>query len=131
MYLAIKTPVHSLRREGEIGSLEVGKDADIALINIKTEAFTPLNNIYNHLVYCEDGSDVETVISAGNILMENRKLLNVDEDAMIEELQAMTGEFQERFVKTVKENDKLMPGVDKIYWRCIEECKDHTCNLFV
>lgn len=131
MDLAIKTPVHSLRREGEIGSLEVGKDADIALINIKTEAFTPLNNIYNHLVYCEDGSDVETVISAGNILMENRKLLNVDEDAMIEELQAMTGEFQERFVKTVKENDKLMPGVDKIYWRCIEECKDHTCNLFV
>lgn len=129
--LAIKTPAHSLRRAGEFGSLEVGKDADLNIINLKTEAFTPLNDIYKHLVYCEDGSDVETVISAGKILMENRKLVNVDEDAMIEELQSMTGEFQERFKKTVEENDALMPYIDQIYARCIEQYKEHTCNLFV
>ena len=114
-----------------MGSLEEGKDADIAVINLKSEAFTPLNDIYKHLVYCEDGSDVETVISAGRILMENRNIRNVDENALIEELQAMTGEFQERFKDTVEKNDALMPYVDRIYEKCIRQYEDCTCNLFV
>lgn len=129
--MAIQTPAHSLRRTEEMGSLEEGKDADIAVINLKSEAFTPLNDIYKHLVYCEDGSDVETVISAGRILMENRNILNVDENALIEELQAMTGEFQERFKDTVEKNDALMPYVDRIYEKCIRQYEDCTCNLFV
>lgn len=129
--LAIQTPAHSLRRTDELGSLSVGKAADISILNLKTESFTPLNDIYKHLVYCEDGSDVETVISNGKILMENRVLVNVDEKALIEELDGMTGEFKERFKKTVEENDKLMPFVDQIYQRCIREAEGHTCNLFV
>ena len=129
--LAIKTPAKSLRREGEIGGLEEGKDADICIINLKTEAFTPLNDIYKHLVYCEDGSDVETVISAGQILMENRKLLNVDENALLEELQGMTKEFKERYKKSVKDNEVLLPYIQQIYDKCISQFKDCTCNLFV
>lgn len=128
--LAIQTPAHSLRRD-EIGSLEPGKSADLCIINMKTEAFTPLNNIYNHLVYCEDGSDVETVIVAGKILMEDRKLLNVDEKSLIEELHGMTEEFKERFKITVEKNEILLPFVHKIYEKCIDDCKEYTCNLFV
>ncbi len=129
--LAIQTPARSLRREEELGCLAVGKAADISIINLKTEAFTPFNDVYKHLVYCEDGSDVETVISNGKFLMENRILLNVDEQALIDELQAMTAEFQNRFKKTAEENDWLMPYVDKIYKRCIKEAEGHNCNLFV
>lgn len=90
-----------------------------------------MNDIYKHLVYCEDGSDVETVISNGKILMENRVLQNVDERALIDELQDMTEEFQKQFRKTVEENNQLMPFVDKIYRRCIKEAEGHNCNLFV
>lgn len=129
--LAVKTPAYSLRREGEIGSLETGKDADMIIINMQTEAFTPLNDVYNHLVYCEDGSDVETVISAGKILMENRKILNVDEAAIIEELQEMTQEFKERFEETKRLNAPLLKPVDQIYEKCINQYKDVNCNLFV
>lgn len=129
--LAIKTPAKSLRREAEIGGLEEGKDADICIINLKTEAFTPLNDIYKHLVYCEDGRDVETVIAAGKILMEDGKLLNVDENALLEELQAMTGEFKERYQKSVEENEVLLPYVHQIYEKCIDQFQDCTCNLFV
>lgn len=129
--LAIKTPAKSLRRENEIGGLEEGKDADICIINLKTEAFVPLNDIYKHLVYCEDGSDVETVICAGRILMENRRLLNVNETALLDELQEMTKEFKERYEKTVKDNEVLLPYIHKIYEKCISQFKDCTCNLFV
>lgn len=129
--LAIKTPTHSLMREGEIGGLVEGHDADIIIVNLKSEAFTPLNDIYKHLVYCEDGSDVETVICAGNIIMEQRKLLHVDEQALLDELSEMSLEFQETFKRTVKENDKLMPYIDQIYNRCIDQYKENTCNLFV
>ena len=123
--LAIKTPAYSLRREDEIGALEPGKEADIIIINLKTEAFTPLNDIYNHLVYCEDGSDVETVISGGKIIMENRKLLHVDEEALIEELQAMTQDFKDAFEKTKIMNAPLLDPVDKIYNKCVEQYKDN------
>lgn len=129
--LAIKTPAKSLRREGEIGGLIEGYDADINIINLKTEAFSPFNDLYKHLVYCEDGADVETVISGGKIIMENRKLMYVDEEKMLDELAEVTGEFKEAFRETVKENDKLMPYIDKIYNKCIDQCKDYTCNLFV
>lgn len=131
MKLAVTAPAGSLRRMDEIGGLETGRDADICIINLKSEAFTPFNDIYNHLVYCEDGSDVETVIAAGQILMEDRKLLKVDEKAMIEELQEMTGEFKEQYKKTAEENSILMPSVDQIYKKCVKQTEEYTCNLFV
>ena len=90
-----------------------------------------MNDIYKHLVYCEDGRDVETVIAAGKILMEDGKLLNVDENALLEELQAMTGEFKERYQKSVEENEVLLPYVHQIYEKCIDQFQDCTCNLFV
>lgn len=129
--LAIKTPAKSLRRSGEIGGIIEGHNADLCIINLKSEAFTPLNDVYNHLVYCEDGRDVETLIVDGKIVMENGKILNVDEEAILSELSDMSEEFKERFKKTVEENDKLMPYVHSIYEKCIAECKDYTCNLFV
>ena len=63
--------------------------------------------------------------------MENRKLLNVDENALLEELQGMTKEFKERYKKSVKDNEVLLPYIQQIYDKCISQFKDCTCNLFV
>jgi len=41
---------------------------------------TPLYNEYSHLVYAVGGADVETVIIDGKMVMENRRLLNIDEE---------------------------------------------------
>ncbi len=127
--MAIQTPVHSLRRGEESGSLEEGKEADIIILNMRSTTFTPFNDLYKHLVYCEDGRDIETVIVSGKIVMENKKILNVDEEAIIRELQGISVEFKEKYKRTVAENEKLLPYIDQIYKKCMEQYQDYTCNL--
>jgi 5-methylthioadenosine/S-adenosylhomocysteine deaminase len=62
------------------GVLAPGKKADVILINTRKPHLTPLYNEYSHLVYAVGGADVETVIIDGKMVMENRRLLNIDEE---------------------------------------------------
>ena len=64
--------------QDKIGSIEIGKDADIILVNIKENLdniimLPNLNKIAN-LVYNTSGKNVDTTIIKGNVLMENRKI---------------------------------------------------------
>lgn len=63
----------------EIGSLEVGKKADIIFIDFEKVGLTPSYDIYSSLVYNTDGSDVTDSIIDGKIVMRNRKLTNLNE----------------------------------------------------
>ena len=74
----------ALGLDGNIGSLEVGKKADIILIDLSKPHLKPLHNIYVSLVYSARGSDVDTVVADGNILMENRQVKTLDEQAIME-----------------------------------------------
>jgi len=71
-----------------VGSLEVGKKADIVLIDLSKPHLKPLHNIYANIVYSARGSDVDTVIVDGKILMENRQVKTLDEDAVMEKAEA-------------------------------------------
>lgn len=64
----------------EVGSLEPGKKADLILIDTDKAHLTPLNNPFSAAVYSMQGSDVDTVIVNGQILMENREMKWVDEE---------------------------------------------------
>ena len=64
----------------EVGSLEPGKKADLILIDTDKAHLTPLNNPFSAAVYSMQGSDVDTVIVNGQILMENREMKLVDEE---------------------------------------------------
>jgi 5-methylthioadenosine/S-adenosylhomocysteine deaminase len=70
----------ALSWENEIGSIEVGKKADLSIINLKKPHLCPIYNEASHLVYAVKASNVETVIINGRIVMENRKLtmLNIE-----------------------------------------------------
>jgi len=70
----------ALSWENEIGSIEIGKDADLAIIDVHKPHLCPMYNETSHLVYATKGADAETVIINGKIVMENRKLttLNVE-----------------------------------------------------
>lgn len=70
--------------EADIGTIEVGKKADMALLDIKTIRMTPFRNPMSQLVYSAQGGDVDTVICNGEVLMENKKLLTIDEAKVIE-----------------------------------------------
>ncbi len=69
----------ALGLEREIGSIEAGKKADLAILNLNTPSLTPRNNLIAGLSYSANGSEVETVIIDGRVTMEDRKILTMDE----------------------------------------------------
>ena len=63
-----------------IGSLEVGKHADITIIDLNKPHLVPLYDHYSHLVYAVGREDVNSVMINGKMVMRNRELLTVDEE---------------------------------------------------
>lgn len=68
----------ALHMEGDIGSLEAGKKADLIVISLDAPHAIPLYDVYSHLGYALKGEDVETVIVNGRMLMERGRLLTLD-----------------------------------------------------
>jgi 5-methylthioadenosine/S-adenosylhomocysteine deaminase len=68
----------ALSWENEIGSIEIGKKADIVLVNFDKPHLHPVYDEISHLVYAAKASDVETVIINGKIIMENGKLTTLN-----------------------------------------------------
>ncbi len=77
----------ALGLEKEIGSIEAGKKADLAILDLNTPSLTPRNNLLAGLSYSANGSEVETVIVNGKITMENRKILTMDEKKVYGKIQ--------------------------------------------
>ena len=69
-----------------IGTLEVGKDADIVLINKNIAEMTPLNNIFSALVFSMPDRAVDSVYCQGKQLLEDGKLLTIDEEDVIKKI---------------------------------------------
>jgi 5-methylthioadenosine/S-adenosylhomocysteine deaminase len=73
----------ALHMEKVIGSLEPGKKADLILIGLEAPNAVPMYDVYAQLAYALKGSDVETVIIGGRVVMRDKKLLTVDEATTI------------------------------------------------
>jgi 5-methylthioadenosine/S-adenosylhomocysteine deaminase len=72
-----------LHAADEIGTLDVGKKADIIVIDLNQPHLTPLYNIPSHLVYAARGADVIHSFINGRMVMRNRQLLTLDEEAIL------------------------------------------------
>ncbi len=70
--------------EKEIGSLEAGKKADLVLISMDEPNAVPIYDIYAQIAYSLKGSDVQTVVIGGKVVMRDRKLLTLDEPKILE-----------------------------------------------
>src|SRR6266480_3361169 len=88
----------ALHMEKEIGSLEPGKKADFILIGLDAPNAVPMYDVYAQLAYALKGSDVETVIIGGRVVMRDKKLLTVDEAAVI----AKAREFKNKIEASLK-----------------------------
>lgn len=82
--MATRNGARVLGLEKEIGSLEVGKKADMIMLDLRKPHLIPLYDLYSHLVYTVNGSDVNSVVVNGNILMKDRKFLHLDEDDILD-----------------------------------------------
>ncbi len=76
-----------LNKDKEIGSLEVGKKADIILIETRLPNVIPIYNVYSAIVYSLLGNEVTDVIINGKIIMQNNKILNVDEKQIMKDVE--------------------------------------------
>lgn len=74
----------ALHMEKEIGSLEAGKKADLILMNLDKPNAVPIYDVYAQIAYALKGSDVETVMIGGRVVMRDRKVLTVDEARVLE-----------------------------------------------
>lgn len=97
---------------GELGELKPGMLADIVLLRLDTSYFAPLNDAFRQLVYCENGSSVETVIVDGRIVVEGGRLSTLDHDSIL-------SEFKEAWERT---RDSITPltGNDLKIFRAME-----------
>lgn len=69
--------------EGEIGSLEVGKQADIVIFDTRRPEWRPMHNEVHNLVYSASGESIETVMIDGKIVMEKRNVLTMNEKEVL------------------------------------------------
>jgi len=82
--------------EHAIGSLEVGKKADIVLVDLNSPRIMPVHRAPSALVYNANGGDVDTVIVDGRILMRGKRVLCVDEAALLTKARAACARLFER-----------------------------------
>jgi 5-methylthioadenosine/S-adenosylhomocysteine deaminase len=75
----------ALGLDREIGSLEVGKRADLLVVSTSTARHTPMYDPLSHLVYVTRGDDVRTTIVNGRVLMRDRRVDTLDERAVLRE----------------------------------------------
>ena len=90
----------SLLWDEKIGSIEVGKKADLIIVDFKKPHLWPVYNEISHLVYAAKPSDVETVIVNGRIIMENRKLKTVK----VEEVMKKAEKAKEKLLERLHES---------------------------
>ena len=72
--------------ENEIGTLEPGKKADMIFIKTDKLHMCPANDVCANLVYSSNGADVESVMIDGKVIMQNRKMLNLDEKQVMRQV---------------------------------------------
>jgi cytosine/adenosine deaminase-related metal-dependent hydrolase len=77
----------ALGMEKDVGSLEIGKKADVVLVDLRRPHLYPAQMPLFRLVYFANGNDVHTVIVDGVVRLANRKAVGIDEDRVLDDAQ--------------------------------------------
>jgi cytosine/adenosine deaminase-related metal-dependent hydrolase len=79
-----------------IGSIEVGKRADVIVIRTDGVSWTPEFDVISNLVYATTGADVDTVMIDGEVLMEGREMKRLDEERILSDARRAAADLLER-----------------------------------
>lgn len=100
----------AMRREKDLGAVQVGRLADLALIDLDTLAFTPLNDLHRQLVYCENGSSVRLTMVAGRIVFRDGAVTTLDEKALRAEARALFDSRRPALDAARRSADRWLPA---------------------
>jgi len=92
--MATREGARAIGMDGLIGSLEPGKRADVIVVSMRAPRQTPMYDPLSHLVYATRGDDVRTTIVNGRIVMRDRKVLTLNEEAVLAEARTLAGQVR-------------------------------------
>ncbi len=93
----------------ELGAIRPGYKADLILIDLDDVAYLPYNSAARQLVYTESGRGVETVIVDGRVVMKDRKVKTIDEDALRREVAGLMRHFIADYDAVVASRKRALP----------------------
>ncbi len=106
--MATTSGAGAMMASGELGRIQPGALADIALLDRRSLSWVPVNDPIRNLVYCERGQSVRTVIVAGRVVVDEAKVLTVsEEDVVGEVLEAMASRGEPEW-PTPSERDRTV-----------------------
>lgn len=83
--MATSGSAYLLNLHEDVGVLDVGRKADLILIDLRKPHLQPMHNVESLLAYSVNGADVDTTIVNGRVLMRHRELLTLDEEIVLRE----------------------------------------------
>lgn len=107
--------------EREIGSLEVGKKADIVLLDLDSWPFMPISDPRVSLVFAENGSSVSDVIVDGEVVVRDRALTKLDEAAVMAEVRERLAEILEQRTRWEEIARRHEPEMKALYMHCMAQ----------
>ena len=102
------------------GSIEVGKAADLLILDLSSYPFMPLNDVAKHLVYSENGSSIETVMVAGRIVVQDGRLTTIDEQSVFNEIAELVPAYLAEHADLERRNKIFEPVMAEIHRRATQ-----------
>jgi 5-methylthioadenosine/S-adenosylhomocysteine deaminase len=101
----------------DAGVLAPGKTADVVLLRRDTPAFTPLNDVMSQLVFCENGSSVDTVIVNGEVVVQSRQLTRIREQEVLNVAVQARERLNRSIERQINATRAIEPALAEMYFR--------------
>ncbi len=108
---------HAIGRTNELGTIEVGKRADLTLIDLTDPSYVPLNSALRQVVYTEGGRGVKTVIVDGRVVIDNGRLATMDQEKLLAQIMDVVPQFQKDYAAIKARVEKLQPYLQEAHRR--------------
>ena len=113
---ATKGGAHAIHQP-DLGEIAIGSKADLVLMDLKDPSYIPLNSAIRQMVYTEGGRSVKSVIVDGKLIIHDRKLQTMDEEALIEEILNVIPGFQKDLEMIKSRVNQMKPFLEEAHRR--------------
>ncbi len=129
LHCLLRGGAHAMGLGEDLGLVAPGRLADLALIDLDTMAFTPLNDLRRQLVYCENGGSVMATMVAGRLVYEAGGVTGLDEAGLRAEAREIFAGKRSALADAAKAAERWLPYYRSMYTQAA--CRDVGMNRWV